>query len=90
MTQSTAPEIASRYFDRAGTALGDRIIVKSVFYPNRGWKRHPLLRKRVSITELRRLRGEGITHVQLSCKGREADFSIGELLRQLTSHVGVR
>ncbi len=86
--RSTTPAIASRYFDHAGAELGNRIIIKSVFYPNRGWKRHPLIRKRVSISELRRLRGESATHVQLSCKGREADFSINELLRLIKIKVG--
>jgi hypothetical protein len=85
--QSAAPEIAQRYFDHTSTVYGDRIIIKSVFYPDRGWKRHPLIRKRVSISELRRLRGEGATHVQLSYQGREADFAIRELL---CSKVGVR
>ncbi len=70
MSQPTAPVVAKRY---------DGIAIRSVFKPNRGWRRLPI-RRRVSRPELIRLRNEGVTHVQLVYNGRTADFTIGELL----------
>lgn len=80
MTRSTTPDLALDYFHHAGMTYGDKIVIKSVFYQDRGWNHHPVLRKRVSVSELRRLRGVGASHVQLAFEGREADFSISELL----------
>lgn len=70
MSQPTAPDVAKRY---------DGIIIRSVFKPNRGWRRLPI-RRRVSRQELLRLSNEGATHVQLAYNGRTADFTIKELL----------
>lgn len=80
MTLSKAPELALRYFHHEGVAYCDKILIKSVFWSDRGWKRHPMLRKRVTKSELRRLQREGASHVQLSYKGRDADFNISELI----------
>ena len=80
MTLSNAPELAQRYFHHEGMTQGDKIIIKLVFWRDRGWKRHTVLRRRVTKTELRRLQQEGATHVQLSYNGRHADFLVSELL----------
>lgn len=64
-----------RYFG-TGTA-----IVAQEFTLDKGWVRCSF-RKRVSVSWLRRLRSEGVTHVALAAEGRVADFSVAELLRE--------
>ena len=67
---------------RAATFFGTRThpVIAEVFTPAKGWKRHPLRAKRVSRSELLRLRREGALAVALSADGRVADFTITELL----------
>lgn len=77
------PAEAQRYFASLGIPThrwGVHPVVAMVFRPEVGWRRHPI-RKRVSTSALRRLRADGVTHVQLSAAGHAADFSIAELLR---------
>lgn len=85
--QAQIPPVASSYFVVRHPATGEipgyhrPVTIGQVFWPDRGWKRHPL-RKRVSYSECRRLRAAGATHVTLVFGGREADFSLQELVRR--------
>jgi hypothetical protein len=86
---STVPRLALDYFTRYvfpkdGWDHWDSILITSKFTPSNGWRVYPT-RKRVSISELRRLRSTGVTHVGLSFGGREVDFSISELLSRRTT-----
>jgi hypothetical protein len=54
-------------------------IIVAEFIPEHGWVRQSY-RKRISLAWARRLRGEGVTHVTLACVGREADFSLDEII----------
>lgn len=57
-------------------------IVREHFTPGQGWRKAPW-NKRVSVSYLRDLRRQGVTHVSLGLfsAGRAADFSVAELLR---------
>ena len=85
--QAQIPPVASSYFVVRHPATGEipgyhrPVTIGQVFWPDRGWKRHPL-RKRVSYSECRRLRAAGATHVTLVFGGRESDFSLQELVRR--------
>ncbi len=87
MSQSTMPDVVRRSSQATSADNYDGIIIRSVFWQDRGWRRQPMLRKRLSRSEIRRLRDEGATHVELSFNGHSADFSIRELLG---GNVGVR
>jgi hypothetical protein len=89
MSQAQVPPAVAAYFgtDAYGFPLGEGIaanrrhpIIVQHFTPEKGWKRHPI-RKRVSVSWLRKLRAEGVTDVALSSGGRTADFRVAELLR---------
>ena len=76
------PTAAAEYFgiSRSPTQQ-DHPIVSHVFYPGRGWTRHPIV-KRVSGSEMRRLQAAGATGVVLVVDGRPgADFRLSELQR---------
>jgi hypothetical protein len=74
------PTVAAEYFGISRTpALSEHPIVTHVFYPGRGWVRHPVV-KRISGSEVRRLQSAGATAVVLSVAGRpSADFRLSEL-----------
>lgn len=77
------PAPAQRYFADVGVSAHgrrDHPVISMTFRPEVGWRRHPV-RKRVSASALRRLRVDGVTHVQLTAAGHAVDFSIAELLR---------
>lgn len=67
--------VLAQYFD------GETPIITEEFAPGKGWHRTNY-NKRVSRSWLRKLKGEGITVVGLTVKGRStADFSVAELLK---------
>lgn len=81
--QSSIPPLAYRYFSTIPDVLpgySEPVLISQTFTTERGWKRYPV-RKRVSLSELRKLRKAGATHVQLSCHGRSPDFAIADLLK---------
>jgi hypothetical protein len=66
------PMAAQRYFASRGIPMhrrGDHPVIAMPFRPEAGWRRYPI-RKRVSTSALRRLRADGVTHVQLSAAGQ--------------------
>ena len=75
--QAKIPTVAVDYFGWHT----EHPVVRQVFRPDRGWTRYPW-RKRVSGNEVRKLRAEGVTAVQLASDGRLADFDIIELSRR--------
>lgn len=83
MHQSKVPEPAVSYFARFGVV--EHPIIGQVYHPDRGWYAHPL-HKRVSGSEIRRLRHAGNTHVRLDAGGHLADFQLREFS---TEYVGL-
>lgn len=79
---ASVPKVAADYFDRVRREQGrsEHPVIELVFWPDRGWRRHPL-RKRISLNEARRLRREGAAAVALRSGGRLADFQIQELTK---------
>jgi hypothetical protein len=78
--QIKIPPAAALYFRRRGVDLHrNPILIRQEFTPDGGWRRE-LIRKRPSRTWLRKRRATGVTHVQLSCSGHNADFTVAELL----------
>lgn len=77
---SRVPAAAVAYFGPVALYRGGHPLVEQVFRPGQGWRRHPL-RKRVSGSEVRRLRADGVTVVALRSGSRLADFDIRELVR---------
>ena len=75
---SRVPAVVADYFD--GIGAGQYPVITQVFTPGVGWKR-PGLRKRVTISWVRKLRAEGVTQVALSAGGRTADFGVAEIIR---------
>lgn len=81
--QSTVPPVAAVYFRERRTPIDtyyDHPLIAATFRPGVGWKRYGS-RKRVSISACRKLRAEGVTHVQLSAGGHLVDFTAKELTR---------
>lgn len=74
------PTAAVRHFSEVSNESYEGIVIRSVFWPDRGWRRHPIRRRRLTRAEMRRLRDDGATHVELSFNGCNADFAIRELL----------
>jgi hypothetical protein len=77
------PAPAQRYFDAIGVSThgrSDHPVISMTFRPETGWRRYPI-HKRVSMSVVRRLRADGVTHVQLRAAGHAADFSVAELMR---------
>ncbi len=68
------PSVASRFDTEKG------MLIEQVFYPGKGWRRHPIS-KRISGSEIRRLRTSGATGVAIRYAGHLADFNIPELTR---------
>ena len=56
-------------------------IVAQTFTPADGWVTWSRYRKTVTLSWVRKLRAQGVTHVQLVAGGRCADFTVAELLR---------
>lgn len=79
---ASVPRAAAEYFGPIWRQQGrtEHPIIEEVFWPGRGWRRHPL-KKRVSLNEARRLRREGATDVGLRSGGRLADFRLTEVAR---------
>lgn len=85
--QSKIPAAADAYFRLVMGAEGDLLrhrdrhpIIAQTFVPGRGWRRYGWV-KRVSLSEIRKLRAAGVTAVALRCGSHIADFQIGELAR---------
>lgn len=76
--QSKVPPLAYEYFKRFG--IFEHPVIRQFYRPGKGWKYYPI-KKRVSLSELRMLRREGVEKVQLSAGGHIPDFGIDELLR---------
>lgn len=76
---SQIPPVAARYFDDRGCSAEHPQVV-SIFRGH--WTRLPS-RRYVSHSLLVDLAAEGVTGVVLSCQGREADFSIAELIGKM-------
>lgn len=76
--QAQVPGLVADYFGAAARA--EHPVIAGVFTPGKGWKRPPA-NHRVSMSWLRKLRGEGVTSVALDCGGRTADFTIAEVVR---------
>jgi hypothetical protein len=68
--------LVARYFDAPAATP----IVTGEFSPASGWRTTDY-RKRISRAWARHLKVSGVTHVRLTWAGRDADFSIAELLR---------
>ena len=81
MSQAQVPNRLRHYFGPVVDTREGHPLIRQVFYPDRGWRSHPL-RKRVSGNELRKLRREGATHVGVSLPDGAgvSDWSIKELL----------
>jgi hypothetical protein len=78
--QAKVPGPAARYFQISQDPHRDLYpVIAQQFRPGRGWTRYPI-RKRVSTSWLRKMRGEGVTHVALRCGARTADFTLDELI----------
>jgi hypothetical protein len=73
---SQIPPVAARYFDDRGCGAEHPQVV-SIF---RGHWTRLACRRYVSHSLLVDLAAEGVTAVVLSCQGREADFTIAELI----------
>lgn len=73
---SQIPPVAARYFDDRGCS-GEHPQVVSIFRGH--WTRLPAHRY-VSHTLLVDMAAEGVTGVVLACQGREADFTLAELI----------
>jgi hypothetical protein len=73
---SQIPAIAARYFDDRGCS-GEHPQVVSIF---RGHWTRLACRRYVSHALLVDMAAEGVTAVVLSCQGREADFTVAELI----------
>ena len=83
--QSRVPPLAYQHFRAVGAPIFDpgrdgHVLIAQRFHPDKGWRDYPI-RKRVSISELRKLKDDGYTEVRLSCGGHNPDFRIAELLR---------
>lgn len=79
--QAQVPPIAAAYFSHRGVDLtSNHPVIRQEYTPGRGWKAVSL-HKRVSATWIRKLRGQGVTHVQLTAGGHNADFQCTELTR---------
>ncbi len=76
--QAQVPTRVREYFGDATSTEHPR--VASVFVPGKGWRSSRSYHKRVTCSWLRKLRAEGVTGVVLSCGGREADFTVAEIL----------
>jgi hypothetical protein len=91
---SRVPDAARRYFAERG--VSGHPVITSIFWEEaqrerqpgsfagphmKGWRPAPWSRKIVSISALRKLRAGGASSVALSAGGRQADFTIAELLR---------
>jgi hypothetical protein len=78
--QSSVPAFAAHYFSEHGIEFDHgSVFIAQAFKPDVGWRNYPG-RKRVSLSELRRLRGIGATNVSLAIGTRRFDFTIKELL----------
>jgi hypothetical protein len=86
--QATIPRIVADYA-REHAPHAEHPIVVDEFRPSTGWKRQTF-RKRVSVSWLRKLKAEGVTHVGLSMepvdrpsnyRGRVADFEVAAVIR---------
>lgn len=79
--QIQVPPTAALYFRRLGVdLLNQHPVIHQEYVPDQGWRGYSF-RKRASASWLRKRRADcGVTHVQLSCGGHNADFSVTELL----------
>lgn len=74
------PGAAQRYFTNTlGTDDYDHPVIVQQF--DHKWTQYPF-RKRISGAWARKMRAEGVTHVQLETGGRFADFRIEELTKR--------
>ena len=89
--QSQVPRVVAEYFGISEHPPRDQFpIIEQYFVLNYGfddrthnWRNHPNDKKRISISEIRRLRREErAVSVAIRYDGRLADFSIRELLGQ--------
>lgn len=76
--QAQVPGKIADYFGTA--ARTEHPVIAEAFAPGTGWTRYPI-RKRVSLSWLRKMRREGVTSVAIACQGRLADFTIAEIIR---------
>jgi hypothetical protein len=76
--QAQVPGFIRDYFGSEAVRADHPAIVQC-FTPGVGWTRHPI-RKRVSLTWLRKLAREGVTDVSVRCGARTADFTIREVV----------
>lgn len=76
--QAQVPGLIADYFGEA--ARDEHPVIAEQFTPGKGWKRSPI-RKRVSVSWLRKIKREGVTSVAVTCAGRRADFTIAEVIR---------
>lgn len=73
------PPRAAAYFNRLGVDLGENHpLIRQEFTPGKGW-RPTGFTKRVSASWISKLRTRGVTHVQLTAAGHNADFRCAEL-----------
>jgi len=80
--QAAVPAAVYAYFGLAG----GHPTISQVFYPDRGWKRYPGF-KRVSHTEITRLRRAGATSVALTPEGGDRHRRLVDF-RIVTHHKG--
>lgn len=76
--QAQVPGLVADYF--GDSARDEHPVITQAFTPGKGWVRYPI-RKRVSVSWLRKLQGESVTAVQIECGGRKADFEIAQVVR---------
>lgn len=77
--QASVPRVAASYFGH--TDYRSHPTIAQVFRPGKGWVRYNHV-KRVSGSEVRRLRAAGVTAVALRSGARLADFTIEELSKR--------
>jgi hypothetical protein len=86
--QAQVPPAARRYFKTISVptdSYKDHPVITAEFPRRRqdgavGWARQTY-RKRISASWARKLRADGVTHVELAAGGHTADFRIEELVR---------
>jgi hypothetical protein len=74
------PGLIAEYFKRCHHGLSQHPVITQTWTPGIGWKRQTF-RKRVTCSWLRKLKGEGVTAVQVSADGYLPDFTIDAVLR---------
>lgn len=78
--RAQVPGFVAEYFGAKPEGMTEHPVIAQQYWPALGWRR-TAMRKRVSLSWLRKLKAQGVTAVQLACGGYQADFSIDEIIR---------